>query len=101
MRRTDAHLCGPVCSREACIYVREAEIKEEVTSLQLQVARLEVALNESRNEAAVLRGERRQLRRRLVECRPWVGVSPTDPAKRDKVDAIRDLVNDTLKEVVK
>jgi regulator of replication initiation timing len=74
---------------------------EELTSLQMHVARLEVALNESRNESAVLRSERRQLRRRLVECRPWVGVSPADPAKRDKVDAIRDLVNDTLREVVK
>jgi hypothetical protein len=46
-----------------------------------------------------LRAERRQLRRRLVECRPWVGVCPLEPAKINEMCLIRDLADDTLNEV--
>jgi hypothetical protein len=46
-----------------------------------------------------LRAERRQLRRRLVECRPWVGVCPLEPAKINEVCLVRDLADDTLEEV--
>jgi hypothetical protein len=46
-----------------------------------------------------LRAERRQLRRRLVECRPWVGVCPLEPAKINEACLVRDLADDTLEEV--
>lgn len=53
-----------------------------------------------REEVAKLRDERRQLRARLVECRPWVGVCPfpNHPGFNDML-AIRDLADDTLEEV--
>jgi hypothetical protein len=48
----------------------------------------------------VLRHERRQLRARLVECRPWVGVCPFPNTKGfSEMLAIRDLADDTLEEV--
>ena len=48
----------------------------------------------------VLLDERRQLRARLVECRPWVGVCPfPNQPGFDEMLAIRDLADDTLKEV--
>ena len=48
----------------------------------------------------VLLHERRQLRARLVECRPWVGVCPfPNQPGFDEMLAIRDLTDDTLKEV--
>lgn len=50
-------------------------------------------------EVVALRAERRQLRARLVECRPWVGVCPFDPAKINEVGLVRDLADDTLEEV--
>ena len=47
-----------------------------------------------------LRSDRRQLRRRLVECRPWVGVCPfPNQPGFDEMLAIRDLADDTLEEV--
>lgn len=47
-----------------------------------------------------LRAERRQLRRRLVECLPWVGCTPypNTPGFSEMI-AVRDLANDTLAEV--
>lgn len=56
--------------------------------------------DEARAEIERLRAERRQLRARLVECRPWVGVCPwpDTPGWRD-VMAVRDLADDTLREV--
>lgn len=64
------------------------------------MARLESALYEARNDAANLRAERRQLRARLVECRPWVGACPyPDTPGFDEVMAIRALSDDTLAEV--
>lgn len=50
-------------------------------------------------DANLLLHERRQLRARLVECVPWVGVCPTDPAKTNQMRAVRDLSLLTLKEV--
>lgn len=46
-----------------------------------------------------LRDERRQLRRRLLECRSWVGVCPLTPARINEMCLIRDLADDTLDEV--
>jgi chromosome segregation ATPase len=46
-----------------------------------------------------LRAERRQLRRRLLECRSWVGVCPLEPARINEMCLIRDLADDTLNEV--
>lgn len=79
---------------------RCASYSEDVESLNGCVARLETALYEARDEAAKLRAERRQLRRRLVECRPWVGVCPfpNHPGFSEML-AIRDLADDTLEEV--
>jgi len=52
------------------------------------------------SEVDKLRADRRQLRRRLVECRPWVGVCPfpNQPGFGEML-AIRDLADDTLAEV--
>lgn len=48
----------------------------------------------------LMRDERRQLRARLVECRPWVGVCPfPNTAGFSEMLAIRDLADDTLEEV--
>jgi uncharacterized coiled-coil DUF342 family protein len=52
-----------------------------------------------REEVAKLRAERRQLRARLVECLPWVGVRAFDFAKISEVRLVRNLANDTLEEV--
>lgn len=48
----------------------------------------------------LMRDERRQLRARLVECRPWVGVCPwpNTPGFTEML-AIRDIADDTLAEV--
>lgn len=46
-----------------------------------------------------LRHEKRQLRSRLVECRPWVGVCPTLPQGIHDVCLIRDITDDSLEEV--
>jgi predicted RNase H-like nuclease (RuvC/YqgF family) len=97
---------------------------EDVESLNECVARLETALYEARDEAVKmrdewksraifaeqelseakrvvdrLRAERRQLRRRLLECRSWVGVCPVTPARINEMCLIRDLADDTLNEV--
>ena len=52
------------------------------------------------SEVDKMRADRRQLRRRLVECRPWVGVCPfPNQPGFDEMLAIRDLADDTLAEV--
>lgn len=55
---------------------------------------------DARGEIQKLRDEKRQLRRRLVECRPWVGVCPlpNTPGFSEML-AIRDIADDTLDEV--
>jgi hypothetical protein len=46
------------------------------------------------------RNDRRQLRRRLVECRPWVGFCPfPNQPEFDEMLAILDLADKTLWEV--
>ena len=57
-------------------------------------------IDEARAQIARLRSERRQLRRRLVECRPWVGVCPLEAAKIHEMCLVRDLADDTLQELV-
>lgn len=103
---------------------RCASYAEDVESLNRCVARLETALYEARDESVKmrdewksratfaeqelleakrvvdrLRAERRQLRRRLIECRSWVGVCPVTPARINEMCLIRDLADDTLNEV--
>lgn len=48
---------------------------------------------------ARVEAERRQLRARLVECRPWVGVCPIEPDRIREMCLVRDLADDTLQEV--
>ena len=63
-------------------------------------ARLVQEREDARDKVLVLKAERRQLRRRLVECRPWVGVCPfPNHPGFDEMLAIRDLADDTLAEV--
>jgi hypothetical protein len=64
-----------------------------------KVEEVEGERNALRSEVNKLRSERRQLRARLVECRPWVGVCPIEPAKIGEVCLVRDLADDTLAEV--
>jgi len=64
-----------------------------------KVEEVEDQRNARAREVDKLRAERRQLRRRLVECRPWVGVCPLEPARINEVGLIRDLAKDTLDEV--
>ena len=56
------------------------------------------SLKQQRDEA---RAQVRQLRARLVECRPWVGVCPIVPAKIAEMCTVRDLADDTLAEISK
>jgi hypothetical protein len=65
-----------------------------------EVEEVENERNARAREADKLRAERRQLRRRLVECRPWVGACPyPNTPGFDEVMAIRGLADDTLAEV--
>ena len=61
---------------------------------------IEVNYDRALAEVERLLNERRQLRARLVECRPWVGVCPfpNQPGFSEML-AIRDLADDTLNEV--
>lgn len=65
-----------------------------------KVEEVEGQRNALRSEVDKLRSERRQLRARLVECRPWVGNTPypNTPGFTEMI-AIRDLADDTLEEV--
>jgi hypothetical protein len=65
---------------------------------ELDKLRAEVA--EARKAREKLINERRQLRARLVECRPWVGVCPfpNTPGFTEML-AIRNIADDTLEEV--
>lgn len=53
----------------------------------------------ARDEIDKLRAERRQLRARLVECLPFVGVCPLEPNRIQWMQLVRDLADDTLAEV--
>ena len=54
---------------------------------------------DARDEIDKLRAERRQLRTRLVECLPFVGVCPLEPNRIQLMLLVRDLADDTLEEV--
>lgn len=73
----------------------EAKLRE-VTADAMRLAEERDDLTADANR---LLHERRQLRARLVECAPWVGVCPTDLAKTNEMRAVRDLSLLTLKEV--
>lgn len=75
-------------------------LRDSGTVLVRSLERMTAERDEAQAEAERLRAERRQLRARLVECRPWVGVCPwpDTPGWRD-VMAVRDLADDTLREV--
>ena len=51
------------------------------------------------DERDKLRAERRQLRTRLVECLPFVGVCPLQPNRIQLMLLVRGLADDTLEEV--
>ena len=101
----DIHSCGPTCSRQACVLTRE---RDEARALAAKVAdawrakveEVENERNARAREVDKLRAERRQLRRRLVECLAWVGRTPyPNTAAFNEMIAVRDLADDTLKEV--
>ena len=75
------------CSKEA------SDLADQVRVAKQLIDSLDDALLKARND-------RRQLRRRLVECRPWVGVCPfpNQPGFGEML-AIRDLADDTLWEL--
>lgn len=54
---------------------------------------------DARDEIDKLRAERRQLRTRLVECLPFVGVCPLEPHRIQLMLLVRCLADDTLEEV--
>jgi hypothetical protein len=54
---------------------------------------------DARDEIDKLRAERRQLRTRLVECLPFVGVCPLEPNRIQLMLLVRVLADDTLEEV--
>jgi len=75
------------CSKEA------SDLADQVRVAKQLIDSLDDALLKARND-------RRQLRRRLVECRVWVGVCPfPNQPGFDEMLAIRDLADDTLAEV--
>lgn len=53
----------------------------------------------ARDEIDKLRAERRQLRTRLVECLPFVGVCPLEPNRIQLMQLVRNLADDALEEV--
>ena len=80
-----------------------ADLVRERDEARAQVARRErehEALLETAQKAlACVKAERDELRARLVECLPWVGVRAFDPEKIPEVRLVRDLADDTLNEV--
>ena len=79
---------------------RVSDMEDGLRFGEQQCARLVQEREDARKEAIVLKYERRQLRRRLVECRAWVGVCPfPNQPGFDEMLAIRGLADDTLAEV--
>lgn len=76
------------------------DYRAHAESLTAKCEKAERERDELRKKAEVLLSERRQLRARLVECRPWVGVCPfpNTPGFTEML-AIRDIADDTLEEV--
>jgi chromosome segregation ATPase len=73
---------------------------EAIAEWRRRVEKTEDQANANARKIDKLVNERRQLRARLVECRPWVGVCPfpNHPGFSEMI-AIRDLADDTLEEV--
>lgn len=83
-----------------CHVCNEWEIEVDYDRALAEVDRLKAEVDRLKAERDKLISERRQLRARLVECRPWVGVCPyPNTPKFDELMAIRALVDDTLEEV--
>ena len=80
--------------------IRAGYDKTIADSWRKKVEEVEDQRNANARKIDKLRAERRQLRARLVECRPWVGVCPfpNTPGFSEMI-AIRDLADDTLEEV--
>lgn len=73
---------------------------EAIAEWRRKVEKTENQANANARKIDKLVNERRQLRARLVECRPWVGVCPFPNTPRfSEMIAIRDLADDTLEEV--
>jgi len=80
--------------------IRAGYDKTIADSWRKKVEEVEDQRNANAREIDKLRAERRQLRARLVECRPWVGVCPfPNTAGFSEMLAVRDLADDTLEEV--
>lgn len=73
---------------------------EAIAEWRRKVEKTEGQANANARKIDTLVNERRQLRARLVECRPWVGVCPfpNTPGFSEMI-AIRDIADDTLEEV--
>lgn len=105
-----ASLCGRTADEHPLQAVRrvvqerdelQAKLDAELPAAWREdLASLNECLERVSREVERLRAERRQLRARLVECRPWVGVCPypNTPGFTEML-AIRDLADDTLEEV--
>ena len=80
--------------------VHASNLTDVVTLLEDERDKLRAEVAEARKAREKLINERRQLRARLVECRPWVGVVPypNTPGFSEML-SIRDLADDTLEEV--
>ena len=83
-----------------CHNCNEWEIEVNYDRALAEVDRLKAEVDRLKAERDKLINERRQLRARLVECRPWVGVCPypNTPGFTEMI-AIRDIADDTLEEV--
>lgn len=78
----------------------ESQQRAHAEALTARCEQIERERDELRKKAEALLSERRQLRARLVECRPWVGACPyPNTPKFDELMAIRALADDTLEEI--
>jgi hypothetical protein len=78
-------------------------MSRDLADMVITIRRLAQERDEARaavvRERDKLRAERRQLRARLVECLPFVGVCPLEPNRIQWMQLVRDLADDTLEEV--
>lgn len=101
-RRDREHEALVETAQKALAYVtaERDEARAEVERLRDAGTVLVRSLERMTAERDKLSSERRQLRARLVECRPWVGVLPyPNTPEFSEMLAIRDLADDTLEEV--
>lgn len=100
-RVTDLRALQEESEHEMHLRIRSGYDKTIADCWRAKVKEVEDQCNANAREIDRLRHERRNLRARLEECRPWVGVCPLEPAKIKEVCLVRDLADDTLKEVKK